>query len=71
MNKVLVKVGRMDLARNEFPYTETFPLNRNIFNDIDFLPSQVTGIPQYSSVKISRFENEITCTLTPLTSTKQ
>jgi hypothetical protein len=38
VNEIFIKVFRMDLAGNRGSCTGIFPLNGNIFDDIDFLP---------------------------------
>jgi hypothetical protein len=55
------------VTRNGLSCMKTFPLNRNVFNDIDFLSSQVTEIPKPSNVKSVHSEDGVTDTITPLT----
>jgi len=54
VNEALVKGCGMDLSRNGFLCKGIYPLNRNIFSDIDFLPSQVTEIPETANVETVR-----------------
>jgi hypothetical protein len=39
-NGTFVTICIIVLVRNEFSYTEVYPLNRNFVSDTDFIPSQ-------------------------------
>jgi hypothetical protein len=67
-NEVFVKVCRMDLALNGFCFTGIYPLNRNVLNDFNFLPLQVTETTNHAGVDIARSEGSSHFHFTPPTS---
>lgn len=46
VNKAFTAVCRMELAKSAFKCTGIYPFNRNIFKDIDFLPSLNRTLPE-------------------------
>ena len=46
VNKAFTAVCRMELAKSAFKCTGIYPFNRNIFTDIDFLPSLNQTLPE-------------------------
>ena len=54
------KVARLEIAQSGFKCTGIFPLGRNIFCDLDYLPSIITDIP--IEFEPSTVNNTLTCT---------
>jgi hypothetical protein len=71
LNEEFIKVCRMDLARSGVSCTRMYPLNRNIFKDVNFLPSQVMEIPCHTDVETARFEDGATDIRFPSTRSRQ
>ncbi|XP_052752615.1 uncharacterized protein LOC128201064 [Galleria mellonella] len=46
VNSAFVKAARLEIAQNGFKCTGIYPFNREIFSDLDFLPSLMTNIEQ-------------------------
>ena len=54
------KAAQLEIAQSGFKCTGIFPLDRNIFCDLDNLPSMITGIP--IEFEPSTVNNTLTCT---------
>lgn len=50
VRETFTKVARLEIAAPNFKCTKIYPLDRNIFLDIDYLGCEMTNIP-YEKVK--------------------
>lgn len=60
MNEAFMKVCGMDLARNLCSCTGLYTLNSNVFNNVTFLPSQMTEIPKPADIETAHSEDGVT-----------
>ena len=60
VSSAFTKAARLEIAQSGFKCTGIFPLDRNIFCDLDYLTSIITDIPM--EFEPSTVNNTLTCT---------